>query len=138
MCRISSDYRAQRAATEPCRRKLSLCGAFPITSAVAFRLIDHRPAATAVLSYEVYSGNGDLLNGTAVLANNDTAAMLAAGTVSASTKGDFNVNVSTVHMVLFLLVDLGVHILAIYLDGKQASAKSRQCCSSSPSNTYIT
>ena len=47
MGRINAVDKNQLAGTEPCQRKLSLCGSFPITSAVAFHLVDHRPAAAA-------------------------------------------------------------------------------------------
>lgn len=137
MGRINPVDKNQLAGTEPCQRKLSLCGSFPITSAVAFHLVDHRPAAAAELSYEVYSGNGGRLNGTAARVDNVTAADSAGTFVSIDGSKALEKKMSTVYIVRFQLFDLGVHIVAIYLDGKQVGAMHIYISNAKSKHTHI-
>jgi hypothetical protein len=97
---------AAALAPGPCRAKLAVCGVFEILTPVRFLLVDNRPEAVdaaalpARLTYSVLAA-GALSNGSAV-------ATMGNGSRGASH-----------HFVQFRLNNLGVHILAVYLDGQQ-------------------
>ncbi len=92
---------AVAAAAGPCRAKLAVCGVFEILTPVRFLLVDSRQAAApARLTYSVLA-SGALSNGTAAAVGNWSGG-------------------ASHHVVQFRLNNLGVHILAVYLDGQQA------------------
>jgi hypothetical protein len=96
---------AAAAAALPCRTKLAVCGLFEILTPVRFLLVDNRLVAAAAplparLTYSVLA-SGALFNGT------------AAAAVGNRSGG------ASHHLVQFHLSNLGVHILAVYLDGQQ-------------------
>ena len=92
----------QQGGTVPCIQKLSVCGVFSITTIASFRLVNHRANKDDILTYAVYSGGGAILNGTATRNGVGNA-------------GSQNTSFS----VQFHLEDLGVHVLAIYLNAQQ-------------------
>ena len=105
------------AMANECLIKLSLCGTFPVTSPATFILVDHRPVvigSSGGLAFQAYSGSGARLNGTAVRISGG-AANVSANKGAENASGVY----FTVH---FQMHELGVHVLAIFLDGEQA------CC----------